>query len=104
MTCLLDRTEYGLEGRLSMRIEVKYYYWHGPFYQTVTYPTVVDAFNALIATGMNAIAHPEGTTSGAYDWRADQYRHTLEGFKAKMDMCCNDPAEYSRRLHEAGYF
>ncbi len=89
---------------MSERIEVTYYDWNGSFYRAVTYPNVVDAFNDLVANGRDAHAHPEGTTSGCYEWRPIQDGHTLEGFKAKMDLCCNDPAEYSQRLHDAGYF
>lgn len=88
----------------SERVTVTFYYLNGERDRQVTYPNVTDAFNACIASHQDALAHPEGTTCGGYEWRAGQGGHTLEGFKDKMALCCNCPSEYSARLHKAGYF
>ncbi len=91
-------------GYMDKRIKVYYYDCTGRFVRDVTYPNSVDAFNALQWAGLDAMAHPEGTTSGSYHWQGRQDGHTLEGFKAKLELCCNDPFEYSCRLQKAGYY
>lgn len=85
-----------------MKIEVTYYNWNGSRFEQVIYDDAQAAFDALQAARRDAMAHPVGTTCGAYEWRGRQDGHTLEGFTRKMEMCCNDPAEYSERLIASG--
>ena len=82
-------------------IRVTFYFSSGNEQSSHDCQTVQEAFERLQRTGMQASAHPVGTTSGCYSWDPSK-DHTLEGFKAKLEMCCNDPREYSRRLIDAG--
>jgi hypothetical protein len=83
-------------------ISVKFYDRYGRRCGAAEYSGADEAFTAIAASGRDAIAHPVGTTAGAYVWDVRRGGHTLEGFKAKLAMCCNDPAEYSTRLIVAG--
>ena len=82
-------------------IEVKYYNRNGKRARTAQYETAREAFQAMLAAGLEAIASPVGTSSGCYNWIPGK-PHTLEGLKVKLAMCCNNPHLYSLRLEAAG--
>ena len=82
-------------------IRVTFYFTSGAMQSSHDCHTAEEAFERLQRTGMQAVAHPVGTTSGCYSWDPSK-DHTLKGFEAKLAMCCNDAGEYSRRLIDAG--
>ena len=83
-------------------IRVTFYFSSGAEQSSHDCATAEEAFERMERTGMEAIARPVNTTCGCYCWNPSKQGHTLEGLKSKLDMCCNDPAEYSRRLIESG--
>lgn len=82
-----------------MQVEISYYHANGSSAYKAVYPDAQSAYEAMLAEDKEALAHPVGTTSGAYAYRPWQDGHSLEGFIAKLEMCCNDPVEYSERLN-----
>ncbi len=85
-----------------MTITLKTYNRNGSLRATAFYSTPKQAFDAMLAAGLEALAHPTGTTSGAYNYDPRKSGHTLEGFERKLACCCNSPAEYYRRMEDAG--
>ncbi len=84
-------------------IRTTFYFANGNTQSSHDCATVEEAFDRCVRMNMDALIHPVGTTCGGYEWRKSQQgEHTLEGFRAKLAMCCNDPAEYSQRLIDAG--
>jgi hypothetical protein len=83
------------------RIRVTFYFASGREQSSHDCATIQEAFERLQRTGMDALAHPVGTTCGAYSWNPAK-EHTLEGFTAKLALCCNSPREYSDNLIRAG--
>lgn len=83
------------------RIRVTFYFASGKESNSHDYETSELAFEACTRYAMWALAHPVGTTSGAYSWNPSK-EHNLEDFKAKLAICCNDPAEYSEGLRKLG--
>lgn len=86
---------------LTSRVRVTFYFTNGAMQSSHDCDSVEDAFERLQRTNMQAMAHPVGTTCGAYSWTPGK-EHTLEGFRAKLALCCNDSAEYSNNLIRAG--
>jgi hypothetical protein len=82
-------------------IRTTFYFANGNTQSSHDCATVEEAFDRCVRMNMDALIHPVGTTCGAYEWRPRQ-EHTLEGFRAKLALCCNDPAEYSENLIRAG--
>lgn len=80
---------------------ITFYFVSGKVHSALNCATIEEAFNQCERAGLDALAHPVGTTCGAYSWNPTK-EHTLEGFRAKLALCCNDPAEYSRNLISAG--
>jgi hypothetical protein len=82
-------------------IRVTWYFMNGNTSHESDYETPEQAFEALELTKMEALAKPTNTTCGCYVWNPSK-DHTLEGFIAKLAICCNDPREYSENLIKAG--
>jgi len=82
-------------------IRVNLYFSNGNLQSSHDCTTDVEAFERLQRSNMYGMAHPVETTCGAYFWDPSKV-HTMDGFRAKLALCCNDPAEYSRRLIDAG--
>lgn len=85
----------------NQRIRVTFYFTSGREQSSHDCDTVQEAFERCQRTGMDALIHPVGTTSGCYSWNPSKV-HTIEGFMAKLAMCRNSAAEYSDNLIEAG--
>jgi hypothetical protein len=83
------------------RIRVTFYFRSGDVQSEHDYDTAEQAFERMQRTGMEAMARPVNTTCGAYYWNPSK-EHNLEGFKAKLALCCNSPLEYSENLIRAG--
>lgn len=83
-------------------IRTTFYFSSGREQSSHDCDTVEEAFERCQRMKMDANVFVVGTTSGGYEWRANQDGHTLEGFKAKLAMCCNSSAEYEEKLIEAG--
>jgi hypothetical protein len=83
------------------RTRVNLYFLNGNLQSSHDCETVEDAFERLQRSNMEGMAHPVGTTSGCYTWDPTK-EHTLDGFRDKLAMCCNDAGEYGKRLIDAG--
>lgn len=82
-------------------IRVNLYFRNGNLQSSHDCKTDIEAFTRLQCSGMHGLAHPVEMTCGGYYWDPSKM-HTMEGFRNKLALCCNDPAEYSRRLISAG--
>lgn len=82
-------------------IRVNLYFSNGNLQSSHDCKTEAEAFDRLQRSNMDGLAHPTYTTCGGYYWDPSKV-HTMEGFRDKLALCCNDPAEYSRRLIAAG--
>jgi len=82
-------------------IRVTFYFASGNVQSEHDCDTIQEAFERCQRMNMDALAFPVGTTCGAYSWNPSK-EHTLEGFEAKLALCCNSPSEYSENLIKAG--
>lgn len=83
------------------QIRVTFYFASGNEQSSHDCADAQEAFDRLTRTGMTALARPVNTTCGCYSWNPAK-DHTFEDFMAKLSLCCNDPAQYSRNLIDAG--
>ena len=84
-----------------MKITVTFYRSNGSTLETREYESVEAAFTACMGFNLWALAHPVGTTSGAYSWNPSK-DHNLPDFERKLSICCNNPVDYSRGLERLG--
>ena len=82
-------------------IRTTFYFASGNQQSSHDCKTVEEAFDRCQRMNMAALIHPVGTTCGAYSWNPSK-EHTLEGFRAKLALCCNNAREYSDNLIRAG--